>query len=148
MNKFFLLFRFRLARKLFQEIRNYADNPQGEHNDLYTHALLWHMRCVFHPQHLSGEKRSIERREEINRFRNGLAYPKSLLHFIKLIDELLESTKQSIDMGVVYSKKNELNATQVDEFSSLQRSIHSLKLVRTMAILHPRIFSKTLLQQP
>ena len=103
MNKFLLFFRFGLAIRLFRECRVYGDNPEGDHHDLYTHLLLWHMRCIFQPQHMSGKERDDERNAEIMRFQRGLAHPKSLIHFVKLIDELLASAEQCKEMGLVYS---------------------------------------------
>lgn len=147
MNKLLLFFRFGLAKRLFRECRVYGDNPEGNHHDLYTHLLVWHMRCVFNPKHLSGKARDDERSAEIERFQKGLAHPKSLHHFISLIDELLASADKCIEMGMVYSNKNPLTQTGVNEFSPLQRAIHNMQLTRTLALMHPFIFSRTLLRE-
>ena len=145
MNKFQLFFRFGLAKRLFRECRKYGDNPSGDHNDLYTHLLLWHMRCVFQPKHASGQARDDERNAEIRRFQQGLAHPKSLSSFIALIDELLASAQKCQEMGMVYSSNNPL-AHGVDEYAPLSRAIHNMILVRSLALMHPIIFSRSLLR--
>lgn len=149
MDKFLLFFRFGLAIRLFRECRVYGDNPspKGDHHDLYTHLLVWHMRCVFQPKHLSGKARDDERNAEIERFQKGLAHPKSMSHFVQLIDELLASADKCIEMGMVYSDKNPLAQAGCNEYSPLQRAIHNMLLVRALAITHPLIFWWMLLRE-
>lgn len=141
MNKLKLFFgSFGLAKSLFRECRLYGDNPNSDHHDLYTHLLLWHMRCVFQPQHEAGPLRDAERKAEVKRFQQGLAHPKSLRHFLQLIDELLESAKKCQEMGLVYSSSHQLAQEGVDEYSALSRAIHNMQHIREMATLHPIIF--------
>lgn len=143
MNKFLLFFRFGLAIRLFRECRVYGDNPdpKGDHHDLYTHLLLWHMRCIFQPQHMSGKERDDERNAEIMRFQKGLAHPKSLIHFVKLIDELLASAEQCKEMGLIYSDNHPLAQKGMNEYSAVQRSVNNMVLLRQLAIMHPILFS-------
>lgn len=146
MNKFLLFFRFGLAIRLFRECRVYGDNPdpKGDHHDLYTHLLLWHMRCIFQPKHMSGKERDDERNAEIMRFQKGLAHPKSLIHFVKLIDELLASAEQCKEMGLVYSDHHPFAQKGMNEYSAMQRAVHNMVLVRQLAIMHPILFALVL----